>query len=69
MWSIQCGTCKHENEASRFFTNQKNRYACPSCGVVWRVERAGHARLTESGFVIPPRNVCVVEDQMMLVAK
>lgn len=69
MWNIQCGTCKNESEASRFFTSQKNRYACPFCGVVWRIERTGECRLTESGFVIPPRNMCVVEDQMMLVAK
>jgi len=66
MWSITCGTCKHEDEAERFFTSQKNKYACPACGVVWRIERQGVARMTESGFVIPPKNVIVIENQMEL---
>lgn len=66
MWNIQCGTCGHDSEASRFFTSQKNRYVCPSCGVVWRIEHTGKASVTESGFVMPPRKICVIEEQMML---
>lgn len=69
MWQIQCGICKHDAEASRFFTSEKNRYACPHCGSVWRIEMQGKAVMTESGFVIPPKKVCVVEDQMMLVER
>lgn len=70
MWYIQCGICKHEEEAERFFTNEKDRYACPACGVVWRVEYRGMARINyETGFITPPKKICVVEPQMMLVAR
>lgn len=69
MWQITCGECKTEAPAGRFLTASNNRYACPFCGVVWRIEHQGVARLTESGFVIPPKKVCVVESQMMLVAR
>ena len=68
MWSITCGICKHEDDAERFFTSEKHRYACPSCGTVWRIEQRGQARMTESGFVIPPQKVLVVEDQLQLLA-
>lgn len=68
MWSIKCGSCNHEDNADRFITGQPNRHACPACGIVWRIEQHGRAVFTESGFVIPPKKVCVVEPQMMLVA-
>ena len=66
MWSIKCGYCQFETDAERFFTPQKNRFLCPSCRTVWRIERHGVPVVTESGFVIPPKNVCVVESQKML---
>lgn len=69
MWIIRCGTCGHENDANRFFTSQKNRYACPGCGTVWRIELQGKYEKTESGLVIPPRKVTIIEQQMMLVTR
>lgn len=69
MWTITCGICKHEDDAEKFFTSTKDRYACPACRVVWRIELQGRAIRTESGFVIPPKKVCVVEAQMLVVAR
>lgn len=69
MWTITCGICKHEAAAELFFTGRHDQYACPHCGVVWSIQHQGKAIVTESGFVIPPRKVCVVEPQMMLVAR
>lgn len=69
MWTITCGICKHEADAEKFFTSEKSRYACPACGVVWRLEKIGQHKVTESGFVIPAKQACIVEPQMMLVAR
>jgi len=69
MWTITFGICKHETDAERFLTSDKNRYACPACGSVWRIEQQGKHVVTPSGFVIPPRKVCVVEAQLMLVVR
>lgn len=69
MWQIKCGQCGTEKDAELFLTPQKNRFACPACGSVWRIEQQGRPVVTESGFVIPPKKVCILEPQLQLAGR
>jgi hypothetical protein len=57
--NIRC-RCGHLADLDEFSV-EPSRYRCPACGVAWRVEPEGVARMTPSGFVLPAPNRIVIE--------
>jgi hypothetical protein len=66
MFNITCGYCQHTADFDLFATAQVNRYCCPACGVVWRIERDKPAKFYDTGLIIPATRKIVVESQMFL---
>lgn len=64
-WMNVTCKCGHQGDIDTFTRSAmgidlpKAQFQCPACGAAWRVEPVGVARMTESGFVIPPKLACV----------
>lgn len=64
--NVTCGSCRHTDDIALFTTETLNRYVCPGCGLVWRIEKGEPAQFFDNGFVIPATRKIVIESQMML---
>lgn len=56
--------CGHTASLDSSFCS-KDRYRCPQCGLAWRIETVGKARVFK-GFVFPPDRQIRIETQQEL---